>query len=387
MGDPVILHLVTGANGAGKTLNTLKWVRERQLKENRAVYYNGRFEMVADFGWLKFDFKDWQDLPDGAIIIVDECHNDLPVRGSSAPVPEPVRMLAEHRRRGFDFYLITQHPQNLDLFVRRLIGSPGWHRHLKRTFGADLVSCLEWSAVNGNCEKAGAGKDAKVSMIAFPKEVYAWYKSASLHTGKKAVPKQVYVLVALAILIPVMIWFAYQSLMRPAKAITDKTPAAAAVQPGYTPRQEEKRSMTRAEYVQSFQPRFEGLPQTAPRYDEINKAQQAPKPAACLDGRKPGAKARTCQCWTQQATPLQVPADLCRQIAAGGFFDDSLRPQERPDQGRVAEAPRASAADVQGASPVSIFNAGLVLPPPDTRSTVSRDAETLAFMAKRRQMQ
>ena len=292
-----MLHLITGANGAGKTLNTLKWVRERQLKENRAVYYNGRFEMVADFGWEKFEFKDWQKLPDGAIIFVDECHNDLPVRGSSAPVPEHVRMLAEHRRRGFDFYLITQHPQNLDLFVRRLIGSPGWHRHLKRTFGADLVSCLEWSAVNGNCEKSGAGKDAKVSMVAFPKEVYDWYKSASLHTGKKAIPKQVWLLGFLALLIPAMIWFAYSALMKPARAVQDKqTPAVTALQPGYTPRSDEKRALTPAEYAESFQPRIEGLPHTAARYDAVQQPVTAPKPCG-LPGRHPSR-------WQGQELPL-----------------------------------------------------------------------------------
>ncbi|MDP2034185.1 MAG: zonular occludens toxin domain-containing protein [Polaromonas sp.] len=379
-----MLHLVTGANGAGKTLNTLKWVRERQLKENRAVYYNGRFEMVADFGWEKFEFKDWQKLPDGAIIFVDECHNDLPVRGSSAPVPEHVRMLAEHRRRGFDFYLITQHPQNLDLFVRRLIGSPGWHRHLKRTFGADLVSCLEWSAVNGNCEKAGAGKDAKVSMVAFPKEVYDWYKSASLHTGKKAIPKQVWLLAFLALLIPGMIWFAYNALMKPARAVQDKqTPAVTAQQPGYTPRSDEKRALTPAEYAESFQPRIEGLAHTAARYDAVQQPVTAPKPAACLDGIPRGGKARSCRCWTHQATALQVPEEMCRQIAAGGFFDDTLRPQERPEQGRAAEAPRVASADMQGASPISL-NVGSMAPAMEARSTVSRDDEVLRFMAKRR---
>ena len=41
-----MLYLISGANGAGKTLNTLKWVRERQLKENRPVCHNGRFDPV-----------------------------------------------------------------------------------------------------------------------------------------------------------------------------------------------------------------------------------------------------------------------------------------------------------------------------------------------------
>ena len=37
-----MLYLISGANGAGKTLNTLKWVRERQLNENRPVCHIGR---------------------------------------------------------------------------------------------------------------------------------------------------------------------------------------------------------------------------------------------------------------------------------------------------------------------------------------------------------
>jgi hypothetical protein len=120
-----MLHLITGANGAGKTLNTLKWVRERSLKENRPVCHNGRFEPVPVVSCRagKNDFKDWQKEPDGTIFLIDECHNDLPVRSSGAAVPEEVRMLAEHRRRGMDFYLVTQHPQNVDNFVRRLVGS------------------------------------------------------------------------------------------------------------------------------------------------------------------------------------------------------------------------------------------------------------------------
>lgn len=146
-----MIYLRTGSNGTGKTLLTLRDVRAKSLLENRPVYHNGRFEVVPGGpldAWQKVDFKDWQSVPDGAIFIIDECHNDMPLRGSSAPLPECIKMLAEHRRRGFDFYLITQHPMNLDAFVRRLIGSPGWHQHLKRVSGAPLVSVLEWSGVN-----------------------------------------------------------------------------------------------------------------------------------------------------------------------------------------------------------------------------------------------
>lgn len=146
-----MIYLRTGANGTGKTLLTLRDVQEKSLKESRPVYHNGRFE-VAPGGpldsWQKVDFKDWQTVPDGAIFVIDECHNELPPRPSANQPPDWIRMLAEHRRRGFDFYLITQHPLNIDAFVRRLIGSPGWHQHLKRASGAPLVSVLQWAAVN-----------------------------------------------------------------------------------------------------------------------------------------------------------------------------------------------------------------------------------------------
>lgn len=124
-----MLYLSSGANGAGKTLFTLKDVRDLQVKTGRPVAHNGRFELVAEFGWKQIDAKEWQQEPDGTIFLFDECHNDFPVRGTGSAVPDYVKMLAEHRRRGFDFFLITQHPMNVDAFVRRLIGPPGWHRH------------------------------------------------------------------------------------------------------------------------------------------------------------------------------------------------------------------------------------------------------------------
>lgn len=365
------LYLTTGANGAGKTLNTLKWVRERQLKENREVYYNGRFDLLAGGeldSWKKFEFKDWQTLPDGALILLDECHNDLPVRAGSAPPPEPVRMLAEHRKRGFDFYLITQHPQNIDLFVRRLIGSPGWHRHLKRTFGADLVSQLEWSAVKGDCEKTGASKDAKVSMVAFPKEVYKWYDSASLHTGKKAIPWQVWALLVAAVVIPLMVYFAYQSLKPKTAATAPNVSASVPNLPSNVVNsshpQSENKVLTPAEYSASYVARIEGFPQSAPRYDEIQQVTQAPKPAACIDGIKPGSKVKTCGCWTQQATPVMVPDAVCKSIAAGGFFDDTL------PIGKDREAGRSSLPPAVAAAPAVVEPAAVTLPVSPARSSM-----------------
>ncbi|RUP25575.1 MAG: hypothetical protein EKK45_19215 [Curvibacter sp.] len=316
-----MLYLTTGANGTGKTLFTLKEVREKQLKENRPVYHNGRFTLTVEgegFGWKQVDFKDWQDCPDGAIFLIDECHNDMPKLSSGAPVPEYIKALGEHRRRGFDFYLITQHPQNISTFVRKLIGAPGWHRHLKRNFGADLVSQLEWAYVNDSCEKPGASRDGVVTMRAFPKEVYAWYSSAVLHTGKKRIPRQVLILAACLIIIPVLGFMGYRSLMRQTGA--DKVDPAPS-KPGQVVQDVPRMVKTREDWLRDRVPRVDGLPQTAPVYDKVTEPVDAPYPAACIESKRDG-----CKCYSQQATLLTVAADLCRMIVQRGFFMDWASP-------------------------------------------------------------
>ncbi|WP_313238804.1 zonular occludens toxin domain-containing protein [Delftia acidovorans] len=338
-----MLYLITGANGAGKTLNTLKWVRERSVKEGRPVCHNGRFEPVEGgelSNWKRIDFKDWQKEPDGTIFLIDECHNDMPVRGASATVPDEIRMLAEHRRRGMDFYLVTQHPQNIDNFVRRLVGSPGWHRHLKRTFGADLVSCIEWAAVNPNCEKDGSGKTGTVSMVGFPKEVYGWYKSASLHTGKKKIPRAVWTALAAVILAPTMIYFAVSGVYKNVAKGKAEPVATAGASQASGRAGNEGRVLTAAEYVDARVPRIPGFPHSAPAYDAVTQPVEAPYPAACVVMRG------ECKCYTQQATLLYMPEGLCKHIVERGFFVDFKLPSREAPR-RSTDQPRHEARPSQ----------------------------------------
>lgn len=317
-----MLYLVTGANGAGKTLLTLKHVREMADKEARPVCYNGRFDLNEDGplrAWRKIDIKDWQAEPDGTIFFVDECHNDFPIRPASMAVPEYVRMLAEHRKRGFDFFLITQHPQNIDAFVRRLIGNPGWHRHLKRIAGAGIVSQLQWDAVNPQCERPGSGDSGQVTTVPFPKEVYTWYRSAQLHTAKRKIPRAVYVLVGAAVLVPALTWTALHQVR---KNVIGQAPQAARVASGAVsdagPGSKPEHVLTPAEYVAARMPRVAGLPFSAAAYDKVTQPSVAPYPAACVLHQESGK----CDCYTQQATRLDTPKDVCTQVARSGIFID-----------------------------------------------------------------
>jgi len=320
-----MIYLTTGANGAGKTLLTLRDVREKSLAESRPVYHNGRFE-IAPGGplesWKQIEFKDWQTVPDGAIFIIDECHNEMPVR-TGKDVPESIRMLAEHRRRGFDFYLITQHPNNIDAFVRRLIGAPGWHRHIKRASGAPLVSVLEWPAVNSNCEKHGSGESGQTSMVTYPKEVYEWYVSTSLNTAKVKIPFQVKLLAVCALAFPLLGWYGWTSfqshqgegLRNLQKKVDPSGSVPGALPPSGQPAAPAK-VLTAVEYAASYEPRVSGFAYTAPRYDAVTKPIAAPYPAACVHMGK------RCECYTQQGTKLPVPLGTCESIVKTGFFMD-----------------------------------------------------------------
>lgn len=341
-----MIFLTTGGNGTAKTLITLKVIRDRQVAEGRKVYYNG-FDMdpakAAEFGWEKFDPVEWEKCDDGAILFCDECQNQFPKRSGSQAEPKFVTAIGEHRKRGFDFYLITQHPTRLDAAVRKIIAAPGYHRHHKRTAGIDMVSVLQWDAVNDQCEKFGSGKNARVTMTPFPKEVYKWYTSAVLHTAKRTIPRQVYVLAACVLIVPVLGYFVYERLY------TMASPRDLAAAGGDSGQLVAGPSVPRPQpvsYLGSFVPRVPGLPHTAPRYDGVTEATVAPYPAACV------ASVSLCRCFTQQGTRLQVPADLCKQIVAGGFFMD-WEPPARAEQPPVASDPPMLAAPVAAPSPAS----------------------------------
>jgi zona occludens toxin len=367
-----MIYLTTGANGAGKTLLTLRDVREKSLKENRPVYHNGRFEIVPGgelSTWTTFETKDWQTVPDGAIFVIDECHNpgDFPLRTVKDAIPDYVKAMAEHRRRGFDFYLITQHPMNIDPFVRRLIGSPGWHRHLKRASGAPLVSVLEWPAVNEQPQKNGSGLSAAVSMVTYPREVYKWYVSTSLNTAKLKIPFQAKLLVFSLLLFPVLGYYGYKNMADRSKPKEALSVVNGFQSPPIGGQNDVKKQLSAPEFVATFAPRLDGFPQTAPRYDDVTKPTVAPYPAACVSM---GAR---CDCYTQQATKLQVPSSICLQIVKGGFFNDW--------QATPAGSPSARAEPLTGG------NLPDYKPTPDrvaAASVVAMDAEVRRFTQSHR---
>lgn len=322
-----MIYLTTGANGAGKTLCTLQDVRKQQLAENRPVYYHG-FDMdeakAKEFGWIYWeDPRQWMKIPEGAICLFDECQEHFGKSGAR-DVPQYILDLAKYRRkRGIDMWLITPHPTMLHVDVRRLIEKPSWHRHFKRAMGADVVSCIKFSAPDLKCEEPGSGERGEVSMRPYPKEVYTWYRSASLHTGKRQIPRRVYVLAACALLVPALFIGAFYSLR--SNVLKRVEPTADTVAPGAPGIQAQAAAppgpKSPAEYVSAYAPRVPGLPHTAPAYDTLTQPRRVPYPAACIASRT------RCQCYTQDGTLLTTEEALCRQLVERGFFADWQEPR------------------------------------------------------------
>lgn len=369
-----MIYMTTGANGAGKTLLTLADVRKAQLSApDRAVYYHGFVpkQPIHDFGWLPFEPAKWQDLPDGSICVFDEAQNEFPatMRGE---LPEWINAIAQHRRRrGFDFWLLTPHPTMLHNSVRKLVESPSWHRHVKRVFGTDNASVATYNYTETRCELPSAGARGQVEVRSYPKEVYDWYESAVKHTGKRRIPKQVFVLLGAVVLLPVLAWFVWHNLAGRAEKLGAPAPGAAAGQVSNMPAPvASAEPMTAEQYAASFSPRFPGFAHTAPRYDEVTRPTIAPYPAACV------ATARGCRCYTQQATRLTVPEDTCREIVAGGFFIDWE--QVAPSEQRAAPAGPAAQSAVD---PLLTRNPSDVGQPPRASAPGSAaDGATIAAM-------
>lgn len=399
------LQAITGIPGAGKTLYTLPYVKglAEQEKPPRQVYYaniNGLktdilpwrdlhagvdLDPEAESAWEDFKrheaeqqgksykpwFKDgrypekalgphdWWKLPAGSIVVIDECQEVFPLRPSGSNVPEHVARLATHRHRGLDIVLVTQHPTLVDAFVRKLVGK---HFHVVRNFGFEKATIHEWS--NGMRENPDKSrKDSVRHEWFYDKKVYAWYDSSEKHTYKGKLPAKVLAIPALVMLAIFAGWFAVQTILQVGKK---QEPQTAAAQPGQQAARGGQAGQIqpvaadpRQVWLESRQPRLEGLAFSAPIYDEVTRPKQAPAPVACVNSPSKG-----CRCYSQQGTRLEVQKPMCEQIVRDGFYV----PWEEPQRGQGGDGggDRVQQHQIAQGSPVGPETMGAGIPDPDS---------------------
>ena len=95
------------------------------------------------------------------------------------------------------------------------------------------------------------------------------------------------------------------------------------------------------EYMESYVPRIAGLAYTAPRYDDLTTPINVPFPSACV------LMEPRCQCYTDQATKLDIPPDLCRQFARNGIFNEFQDQPKTQNANNASNTPLAGNPDNQ----------------------------------------
>lgn len=356
------IWLFSGINGSGKTLNAIRTVltdpkfsiQDEDGKEvsKRPVYQFGIQD--CKLPWVELDeegVKDWKNLPSGSVIFVDECWRVFPSRQGSQTPPHWVSELAEHRKHGFDFVLISQRGiGQVDAFLRGLVER---HFHLERLYGSNTVRALIWEKCCDNVNDYHQRKEAEHKTWKLDKKYFAAYKSAELHTIKRRLPwLKLSLVAALPLALGFFGWLAWSTIQGFGKSDTPGPVAelgefvggsAAGVLGGG--------GVGPVDWAARQQPRIEKMAWTAPMYDELMVPQSAPLPIGCILAVQSGR----CSCGTWQGTPIDVGPELCRQIAEHGFFDHT-RPRPEPETERRfgrrdgrpqvvnAEPPRGSGA-------------------------------------------
>jgi len=148
---------------------------------------------------------DWRKTPQGSYFVIDEAQL-IPIFSDETTKADPiVKELTIHRHKGYDFLFITQEPSFVHKYIRKLASM---HIHLVNIFGWEQSMRMEWSVVQDspNAIKSIARAE-NISRWRFPKHVYNLYKSSTMHTRKKRIPKKIVICLVLAVLFFIIAMF------------------------------------------------------------------------------------------------------------------------------------------------------------------------------------
>lgn len=356
-----MLYLVTGMPGSGKTSHVVSMLMKQEQWQNRPLFIDGIDELdpaAVPHESLPENCNgaNWHEwLPNGAILVIDECQRYWRKRPNGSKVPPAVQELETHRHRGVDIILITQKANLIDDNIKAFIFN---HKHFDISpLGTRRM--IEWNGF-GNVDSKSDIAKANIKMHSVDADTFGKYKSAEIHTQTKVVRnKQIYLAAALIIGALSSFGFALYQLFgkdnpfmdsqpkttkaeqvattKPTQATEPnsgslKPPTGKELSKGIYPVEEpkpkiasepEKNDNLKAD---DFKPAIKGQPWTAPIYNGLNRQiKSMPYPDACLMDNK------GCRCYTKQGTLM---ADLDKQICldrmAGKHFNPYQETESQP---------------------------------------------------------
>lgn len=345
--------LVTGQPGHGKTAWAIDYAFQLK-KEGREVYAAG----IKDFDYERAGFKFlsepelWQDLPDGSVILLDECYTVFPNRNPGSKVPEHVEAMARHRHRGFDFILVAQQGLQLDPFLRGLYEQ---HIHVRQTSVLRSKTKLKrWnqyqSNVNGPCNDI-------VDWMR-PAYVFDYYTSTTKITTKRHLPMWLrWLLFGIIFLVVVLLaikWYFLGRIEQQSSATSAAVAAGAAGGRRVDP--DAPKWETAVEYATAHLPRFASMPWTAPIYDQ--RPVVADPQLYCMSSHAgldaSGMRSdESCSCRTEQGTRYDISDGECRRIASDGMPYNPYRASSIPAVPVLQDQPMAQGPVVPSSPPAS----------------------------------
>ena len=332
-----MIILVTGQPGLGKTSHALDMLVHDEQFSNRPKYVMGVPDLSIDHvpcppidEWVEFRQDEHDEklklpyftFPPGSIVFLDEAQRIYRPRSVGSAVPPIVAAFETHRHCGIDFILVTQHPNLIDMNIRRLIGR---HIHLRSTALGSYI--YEWPEL-GEIDSHSSRETASKSRFRLPRRVWSLYKSSAQHTKIKGrVPFYMWLALGAGLAFLALMYYVFQKV---APKIPGATPAATETKPAPDenhppfpmapapvgapgqPRTNFHESIDA--YIETQRPRMIGLPHTAALYDGLTQPKQAPEPVGCY------ATASKCACVTQQGTKYDTTDDICRQLLKNPMF-------------------------------------------------------------------
>lgn len=343
--------LLTGLRGNGKTLRAVQLMDE-EIQRGREVYASNFTDLVLPGVQMLEDPRQWQDLPPGSVLFVDEAQRFWRSRRSGDPSPEVIAMETQ-RHDGVSMVLLTQQPTYLDKHVRGLVDR---HFHLVRRAGLEASQVYEWERCKDEPESPSNLELADASIWPFPNKYFGAYKSAEVHTVKRRLPARLKLVVAAVVVVGALFWWALSNIGSDDPDEATGGPAVASAE-GDASVGRPAQQRTAESIAASLRERIPGAPWSAQIYDEVVEVQQPPK-LACMIGS-------SCICMTDQGTRYNMKEAECRLVVKrGGVFNPYLvsednrrrgnRNQQRERQQTKPKDP--AAASVTG----SIITAGQV---------------------------
>ena len=376
-----MIYLFTGNMGTGKTsrvvsmiLNNEDGLFKMKLEDGTEVDRPLYFCHIDGLDKRKFNAHELTEeeimsaplrdlIPTGSVLIVDEAHYTYPVRAAGRPVPPYIQELTELRHHGHTVILMTQHPSQLDVFVRNLVSK---HTHLERK--AVGMKQYSWYKCVTNLDNPAGVSGVESASWKPPKDAFKYYKSSSQHQKfKKNIPLAVWALVAI---FGFMAWKGYNvyqiykqgsgqvEVVQSVSDLSASEPQAINETDQHKIQQDINSNLKPEDFV----PTLAEKPESKPIYDNVRQVKTFEYIAGCVDGGKSG-----CTCYSSQGTPLkEITKDMCKDYAKNGlpfnpYKDEHQTAQQPQTAPQTAYTPEnGKVLTMGGKSPKNLMYDGYV---------------------------